>query len=237
MPYEQVTFAQFKSDALARTGNPTFFSDAEMGKWINEAIRVWQVFTGYWRVTKTLKSQQGNAFYQTWDHPTPLLRPLRVRYQTSALDAAPLTVLAQESMLAADQLRPGWQGDANGVPKRWFPVGISRICLNPAPSITGRTISVDGLARAPVLSADTDYINLSESIFNSILDYVAHIAAFKQGGAEFTASMDKYKSFIKAAGDQNLKFKNSSIYRRALGLNLDPKFRPVEGRAYGRGGL
>jgi len=177
----------------------------------------WQVFTGYWRDSKTLTSQQNIAFYNITGNPNAILKPLRVTFNG--------TKLVQESLYGADRLRAGWQGTTPGTPLRWMPVGISRIVLNPAPSTTGLNIVIDGLAKAPIPATDASYIDLGEWLHNALHDYVAAMAAFKQGDVQ-TASQ-KYANFLQAAGRQNTKFRHSSIYRRALGADTNTKMQPV----------
>lgn len=59
------------------------------------------------------------------------------------------------------------------------------------------TLTVLGNAPVPVLNGD--FIQCSRDVWDVILDYAQFLAAFKQGGAEFTSSLELEKGFIAAA--------------------------------------
>ena len=49
-PFQWLTFGQAKSELALRLGdeNMVFWSDAELGEWLIEALRVWNALTAYW---------------------------------------------------------------------------------------------------------------------------------------------------------------------------------------------
>lgn len=58
--------ADIKTDIAYRLDDVSknFWSDAELGIYLNEAIRVFQCMTGYWRVRTTVSTINNQAFYQ-----------------------------------------------------------------------------------------------------------------------------------------------------------------------------
>ncbi len=69
------------------------------------------------------------------------------------------------------------------------------------------------MRNAPQLVNDSDELPIGREYLDIILNYAAHLAAFKQGGAEFQATYDSYDAFVKTAlaytnrmGAQNLDF-------------------------------
>lgn len=61
------------------------------------------------------------------------------------------------------------------------------------------SVSMTVLANAPVPVADMDFIQTSRDSWDAILDYAQFLAAFKQGGNEFTTSLPLEKNFYKQA--------------------------------------
>ena len=63
---------------------------------------------------------------------------------------------------------------------------------------------------------------------NGLLDLCQHIAAFKEGGLEFKASMESFKQFLAGAGERNAILKRCATYRRWLGLDMGRQKRPLK---------
>ncbi len=213
MPYAKYTLLQMKSKLRSRMGNAVFWTDAELKFCLNEALRVWNLMTWQYRSRSTVLTVANQTYYDT----SSFLNVTRVVY-----NGLPMGLT---SLFALDQLNPGWEPQT-GTPIKWFPVGATKIGIYPADAVANNTMVVEGLAPAPQLSLDTDYIDLGEWQFRALADYVEHIACFKQGGKEFEDSMEFYKSFVRAAGVQNSKLQLSGIYRRAMGMDLEEGQRP-----------
>lgn len=218
MPFQQFTYGALKSALAFRLDNSAFYSAAECGTYINEAIRVWQCITGYWRTSTTLTTGAGTIFYNVAAATPRILKPLRVTASSVPLDLT--------SLFALDNGRPGWQGDTNATPLRWAPVAISHIALHPPPT-AGLSVVVYGWAAAPVLVADADFIDINEAHLEALYKYAHHIAAFKAAGTEFQNTTALLQDFYRAAGEQNDKFKLSSLYRKYLGRDLNGAYQPV----------
>jgi len=86
MAITHTTLATLRSDLAGRLQNTGFWSAAEETSAINEALRLWQLFTGYWRATKSITLSQNVYYYRTDINPNPLLKPLRVTLSSTPLD-------------------------------------------------------------------------------------------------------------------------------------------------------
>lgn len=214
MAYTQVTLQNLVEEARSRVNNIEFYTDDELTAYINEALCVWQLMTGYWRVTVDFVTRGGGIYY---DISPYMLKCLRVDYNN--------VPLAKDTVFAMDWCKGLWEFAPAGTPTRWFPVSLNFIGIYPTAG-AGDTLSVTGLSHAPVLNAPTDYVDVARWIVDPLADYVQHIATFKTAGAEFQASTRLYQSFVEAAATQNNKLKLTSIYRRTIGEDLDGGLQP-----------
>jgi len=216
MAYAKVTFEELKLLGANRLGNVAFYTEDEIGTYINEALRVWNLITWQWHGSVSIPTVASQAFY---DVSASVLKTMRVEFNGVPLDLT--------SLQSLDLGQPGWQGTAAGTPKRWFPVALTQIGIYPTDATGGNSLRVEGVLATPVLVADADYLNLGQWQVQALLDYVHHLAAFKQGGEEFKASLQTLKNFMVAAGVQNAKFAATALYKRYMGMDLDELFRPV----------
>lgn len=222
MAYQRITLSELKGLAMKRLGNVLFWDqDTEIVKYLNEALRTWNLMTGQWKGQQLMLTVLGQTLYST-----TLLKVMRVSLNDLALD--------QTSLFGLDQGHPGWQADT-GVPVCWFPVGLTQIGLYPKDSVGNRSLKLEGLTVAPVLSADADYLDLGDWQVQPLLDAVQHLASFKQGGDEFKATMPLMQNFVTAAGIQNAKFKESGMYRRYMGADAEEQQKPIYKGASGGG--
>ena len=65
MPYSHTTFSDLKTYLSQKLGDTakTFWVDAELGIYINEALRTFGLLTGFWRDRGTINSVASTAFY------------------------------------------------------------------------------------------------------------------------------------------------------------------------------
>lgn len=63
MPYTNITFGELKTQLAERT-DATFWTDAERGVLLKEALRTWNVMTGYWRARVAFHSVASTPFYE-----------------------------------------------------------------------------------------------------------------------------------------------------------------------------
>lgn len=113
--------------------------------------------------------------------------------QQCYLNGVPATT---ESVYDLDTFQPSWQ--VSGVPSSIAALGPNLIATAPvANGVYG--VVVDAVRNAPQLANDTDAFPLGREYLDIFLDYVCHLAAFKQGGQEFQATLPQYDAFVKAA--------------------------------------
>jgi len=216
MAYQKVTFAELKLLGMNRLGNVAFYTEDEVGIYLNEALRVWNLITWQWHGSVFIPTVASQTFY---DVSASVLKTMRVEYNNVPLDLT--------SLQSLDLGQPGWQGTAAGTPKRWFPVALTQIGIYPTDAIGGNSLRVEGVLTTPVLVNESDYLDLGQWQVQALLDYVHHLATFKQGGEEFKASLQTLKSFMTAAGVQNRKFAETALYKRYMGMDLDELLRPM----------
>lgn len=104
---------------------------------------------------------------------------------------------------------PTWQNLPEGPPQSVASAGLNLFAVSPPPD-QAYQIGVDVTASAPVPVLDTDYIQLGPEALEAVYGYAQHIAAFKQGGEEFQASIPLLENFIRVCGLFNAKLKNFS---------------------------
>lgn len=77
MAYTNITFANLKSKAHARLGNSAFWSTTELGLYINEAIRIWNILTlggVSGSVTSSFNTVNGTEWYATNQAPGTIIQ-------------------------------------------------------------------------------------------------------------------------------------------------------------------
>jgi len=220
--YQQVTWAQLRTMLQARVESSAFWSDTEALHAINEALRLWNLLTGMWKRRELITTVADQVYYSL---TSTLVYSVRADFSTFPLE--------QDSLGSLDNGMPGWEGHTtatSGKPTRpaiWAPVGLKAIAIWPADHTGGNEIAIDGVRQTPVLSADTDYIDIGQAELQAILSYGLHYLAFKEGGQRFAATQKQYKEFILAAAEQNGRLKASTFFRRVMGLDQNRGFRPM----------
>ena len=193
-----------------------------MNELINEALRTWNTCTGYWKRRITLTTSRGFPYYAL---PSTLTMAATVSFNG--------TPLVPGSVFEWDQGSPYWEGRPS-TPEEWSPVGLATIAIRPPHAVGNGSLVVDGVSATPVMSSDTDgsgnpiYIDLGQEDFNAVLDYIQHIASFKEGGQEFASTERLLQSFYRAAGNRCSKFRASVLYRRVMGLDQNRTQKPRE---------
>lgn len=191
-------------------GPSNFWSNDELNAYINVALRDFNRFTGYWHRRITLTTQQYNPYLSL---PTSMTLGMRVEFNSSPL--------AQGSLFDWDKMYPYWEGEPD-TPVEWAPVGMALIALRPADATGSNSLVVDGVSATPVLTADGDFVDLGQEQFGAILDYIQHLAAFKEGGQEFVNTKGLLEHFYRECALNNERFRASSLYRRLMSLDTDP---------------
>jgi hypothetical protein len=228
MAYTTVTLAELKVGMTQRWDEAIFWTDEEARLAINEALRDWNLMVGRWSRRLTLNTGAGTVEYALG---ATLIYGTRVKVGT--------VPLIPTSILELDLGRPTWRsettasgGDVPTTPTLWAPVSIQRIAIWPATSgaIVGGLI-VDGVANTPVLIEDADPVDIGEELHDTLLDYALHVAAFKEGGARWQATLEYFTTFLQAAAEENALLKTSKAFRRFAGLDRRWDMQPTRGVA------
>ena len=216
MPYTQYTRAQLRTYLLERLGapGPAFYRTTELNFILQESLRFFNLLTGFWK-TRALFNTTSATWYQL---PNAITGNMRVTWQGYTLSPASAHDISYG--------RPTWVGentttggDVPKVPTVWVIGAINLIGIWPQDANPPNSLIVDGLAATPILTADSQSVDLGQEELNTILDYCEHIAMFKQGGAELKDSIELLKAFLKSAAVRSDILKQSATYRKWLGLD------------------
>lgn len=217
MPYTAVNLATLKIGMTERWDGSVFWTGEEARLAINEALRDWNLLTGRWRTRVTLSTSAGNPEVALGASMT---YGMRVTLSTGA-------PLHPTSTLELDLGRPTWRretttsgGDVPTAPLLWAPQSLQRIVIWPATIGAGtNNLLADGVSATPVLVEDADTIDLGQELHDILLGYALHVAAFKEGGGRWRATLPDVSAFLKSAADENGLLKSSQAFRRAAGLD------------------
>lgn len=217
--YSQFTLAQLIALFYEQVGgNTTFWRTDEATRILQEALRVFNVLTGFWRDRIDMGGTvAGQIYYAT---PPGLTYILRVEVNEVPMTSAQLWDL--------DYGEPTWESEtctSSTIPQVFAPVGFNQFVLWPASFAGLESLIVEGVTPAPVLT-NVGFVNLGQDELETILDYSEHIAQFKEGGQEFEASQLQLKEFLKEAASRNAVLMQSSKFRKWMGLT-DQKKRPM----------
>lgn len=206
---KQYTLTQIQNMVFARLQNSPFWTATEITGYINEALRMWSVLTGYWKQRVILTTNPVTPYYNLGGY---LTSGMHVEWNSQPL--------SQSTLTNWDKGYPYWKGKP-GIPQEWAPVSISLIALRPADAVGQNSLTIDGIAKAPILVNQSDYIDIGAEELNSIMNYCQYLGAFKEGGGEFESALPLYQAFLKASAVKNEKLFTSNIYRKAMGLDVD----------------
>lgn len=223
MAFQQITRAQFRAQLDERLGaaSAVFWTTTEKNLYIQETLRCWNMLTGYWRGRVNVTPTGTTATFPWYALPSPMTSGMRVTF-----NGKPLNVTSLDQL---DNGRPNWEGEitttGGDVPTTvdsWAPAGLALIAIWPADAAGGNDLMCDGILATPILTDDDDYIDIGEEDVDTLLDYCEHLCQFKEGGAEFQASVETgYKSFLSAAATRNSMLMASAKFREWMGIHAD----------------
>jgi hypothetical protein len=104
-----------------------------------------------------------------------------------------------DSVRGADLYNSGWEGAAAGPPTAVLAAGLNLLALSPQPDTSGYSLTATVVENCPVPSLPTDCINVTEDVFEAILDEAQHLSMLKCGGAEFAATFPMHQRFLSLA--------------------------------------
>jgi hypothetical protein len=116
-----------------------------------------------------------------------------------------------DSIAATDRYLPEW----DSTPASFGPViVIGGIDFLAAP--VGSGIGVTVLGNAPVPMMNTDFVQVSRSNWDAVLDLAQSLACFKMGGAEFQQALELETRAIQACAAENSRLKSTGSFSDIL---------------------
>jgi hypothetical protein len=226
MAHPHYTRAEIRAFLQHKYESVPFWTDIEANNALNEALRVWNSLTGYWKRRITIETTAGNFEYAL---PDTVVFGTRVEFNNN-----PLT---QSSLHDMDNGKPGWQGQTTASggsvptsPKIWFPIAIDIIGIWPADAVGENILTVDGISQTPILTSDVDTIDVGNEALGALLGYALHIIALKEGGARFVQTMPYFSDFLREAAEENDQLTQSEMFRHFIGIDMRPQALPTRGR-------
>lgn len=223
MAYTTVTLATLRARLQDRyTGDP-FWTEGEANDALNEALRYFNLLTGYWRGTTTATTTANQPFVSV---------PAALTYRTRVYRAA-TKVLTRTSISGLYRTRRNWrtQTTASGSPvptviSEWAPIGLSKIAIWPADAVGGTTLTLDGVIVTPVLSGDGSFLDLGEEELQLVLAEALYVLGFKRPSIlqELAA---QHRIFMEGCGERNDQLRASAFYKNILGLDQHPRTEPI----------
>jgi hypothetical protein len=173
-----------------------------------------------WGALADLLSRESNAK----DVPRAQYCEQMYRMGIKILSSAPALLAARignvpiqiDSLRAADLYNTGWEAAPQGPPTSVYHAGLNLIALGPAPDAGLYSATATVVQNAPVPINPIDYVQIGRDEYDIILDFAQHLAAFKQGGEEFTRSMALLQRFMKMAATYNGKLAEIAEFQTML---------------------
>src|SRR5258705_5402739 len=141
MPYVATNLLSLRNRLKDRFDSTPFWSDTEATSAINETLRWFNLYTGYWRGTATANTTAGSPF---------LTVPGTLTYRTRV--TRPGKVLTRKSIVELYRQRRNWRtqttASGGGVPttiREWAPIGLGSIAIWPTDPAGGTTLTFEGV--------------------------------------------------------------------------------------------
>ncbi len=120
-----------------------------------------------------------------------------------------------ESIFDLDVYKANWQNATGALPTIAALAGLNLVYLSPTPN-SFYTVQMDLLRNMPVPSADGDFIQIGAEMWDGVVAYAEHLAAWKMGGAEFEATIPNYEQMVKMAMTQNERLRANEAFLTQL---------------------
>jgi hypothetical protein len=145
-------------------------------------------------------------------------------------DGGPRGVIT--SVAQWDEVRPDWRYATPGEPQTIAQLNWNTIGVRPIPDAV-YAMTFESIRKAPVPTADSDFIQVGREHMQAIYDYAQHIALVKSQGQEFSVTMALYESAKQAAEDYREQLASQSFLYQATQLpSLQEKWtRPMRRKA------
>lgn len=223
MTYGTTTRATLRARLQDRyTGDP-YWSATEANDALNESLRQFNLYTGYWRGTATAVTVANGVFITV---------PGTLTYRTRV--TRPGLALARKSIVELYRTQRNWrtQTTASGSPvpttvRVWAPVGLGTIAIWPAHAAGGLTLTFEAVKLTPILTADGQFIDIGDEELALVLDEALYILSFKRPSI-LEQMTPKHQTFLQGCLERNNQLRASSYYRRVLGLDAQQRVEPIK---------
>ena len=218
MAYTSLTLATLRARLQDRyTGDP-FWTATDANDALNEALRYFNLFTGYWRGTATANTTINVAFVTV---------PGALTYRTRVYVSG--RVITRKSIVELYRTRSNWRtqtltsgGVVPTVISEWAPVGLGTIAIWPTDPVGGVTLSFDAVKLTPILTADGDFLDLGDEELSLILHEALWILSFKRPSL-LEEMRPRHQLFLQGCFERNDQLRGSDFYRQALGLDVQQR--------------
>jgi hypothetical protein len=140
-----------------------------------------------------------------------------------------------DSVRSADLYDVSWQSQTPAKPSACYYSGLNLLALVPVPDAGTYSAMATVVENAPIPGNLAANVQMARDDYDAVLDYAQHLAAFKMGGADFTATFPLFQRFIKQASVYSSKLGELGEFAASLlGLasfekNMNPITMPSEG--------
>ena len=221
MAYSTTTRSSLRTRVTERLIT-NFWSTSEINAYINEALRVWNVLTGYNRDFYSSVAVTAGLQVYTISQFTGSSNPLFILRVESATD---LTTFSTIDLRALSHYVPTWFSETAATIQNWTQIGQNNIIVYPK-STASLLLNVYAVDLADIPSGDSSYIQISEEDMPAIIDYCTFIARLKESGSEFQESIGLLQNFLRAAARYNSMILQTSLYRKVMGTPFQTRQRP-----------
>ena len=222
MAYASVTRAVLRARLQDRYDGVPYWSATEANDALNEALRQFNLYTGYWRGSATVNTVANDPFLAV---SNTLTRATRIYRSGQAL--------TRKSIVELYRQRRNWRTQTTasgaGVPtvvSDWAPIGLTGFAIWPADAAGGLTLTVDAVKITPILTADGQFVDVGEEELDLLLDEALWILTFKMP-SEREAQRRRHESFLQGCLDRNEQLRASSYFREVLGLDQEQRLEPT----------
>lgn len=207
MPYTSVTRAQLRALLQDKYESTPFWTDTDANNALNHALRVFNLYTSYWRRRIVVGSVPNDPLVPI---PGTLAQQTAVSWQGRPM----VGVSVAELLLIEPNVWQARTSDGGLVPTRpmfWAPVGLNLIQIYPAHTAVG-SLEVDGVRSTPVLTTDLATVDIGPEELNTILGYALHVCAVKTGASFLERTKPYLEQFVRAVAQKNDRLKLTKWY-------------------------
>lgn len=227
MAYTSITRAQLRQRIQDRYtshgGVDPFWTDPDANDAINESLRYFNLYTGYWRTTPlapvTAATTAGSPFLLV---PGTLTKAARIVVGGRALQ--------RKSIVEWYRTKRNWRTQTltSGSPvpttiREWAPIGLARIAIWPTDPAGGTVVTFEAITQTPILLLDASFLNLGDEEIHLLVCEALWILCFKRPSLLESYQASTHQVFLQGMLERNDQLRGSSYFRQALGLDQEQR--------------